>query len=126
MKKPQVLSIIMPVFNEAKTFKTTIKQVIKQHVPGLSKEIIIVESNSKDGTRDQVMQYAVGRAKKVKLHDAAKPEERQQLLVYKGKEFGNTKITIVLEHKPQGKGHALKSGFQIATGDIIIIQDGDT
>ncbi len=121
-----VLTIIMPVFNEAKTFEKTIKQVINQKVPGMTKEILIVESNSKDGTRKQVMKYALGKPKTLVLNDAAKPNEKQKIIKYQGKVVGDSKITIFLEQKPQGKGHALKVGFQEATGDIILIQDGDT
>jgi glycosyltransferase involved in cell wall biosynthesis len=126
MKKPAVLSVIMPVFNEARTFNTTIRQVIAQRVPGMTKEIVIVESNSKDGTREMVLKYAVGKPKSVVLKDAGKPHERQRFLKYRGKTVGNDRIVILLENRPQGKGHALKTGFQEASGDIIIIQDGDT
>jgi glycosyltransferase involved in cell wall biosynthesis len=122
----KVLTVIMPVFNEAKTFEKTIKQVINQKVPGMTKEIVIIESNSKDGTREQVMKYAVGKPKNIVLNDAAKPNEKQKIVKYQGKTIGTSKIVILLEQKPQGKGHALKVGFQEATGDIILIQDGDT
>jgi glycosyltransferase involved in cell wall biosynthesis len=120
----KVLTVIMPVFNEARTFETTLKQVIRQRVPGMRKEIIIVESNSTDSTRKKVLKYSEGKPQKFWLNDAAGP--RQQLVKYQGKTVGNDTITIILEPKPQGKGHALKSGFQEATGHIILIQDGDT
>ncbi|MDD9954344.1 MAG: glycosyltransferase family 2 protein [Candidatus Woesearchaeota archaeon] len=117
-----MLSIIMPVFNEVRTFDKALQQVIKQKV-GMKKEILIVESNSTDGTREAVLQYAVGKGKPFTLRDG---EKRQQLTQYKGKKIGDSQITILLEKRPQGKGHALKSGFQIAKGEIILIQDGDT
>jgi len=121
----KTLTVIMPVFNEGRTFTKTLRQVIRQPVPGMRKEIIIVESNSNDGTREQVLKFAVGKPKSFWLNDAA-TGKKQKLVRYDGKHIGTAKIVILLEDRPQGKGHALKSGFQAATGDIILIQDGDT
>jgi len=119
----KTLSVIMPVFNEAATFEETLQKVLNQDVNGMRKEIIIIESNSTDGTRELVLKYAVGNSRTFWLEDGT---ERQKQQRYTGKRIGKNAITIILEPKPQGKGHALKSGFQVATGDIILIQDGDT
>ena len=64
---------------------------------GLKKEMIIIESNSTDGTREIVKEFAVN-------HEDVK---------------------LILEDRPQGKGHAVRNGFTVATGDFIAIQDGD-
>jgi glycosyltransferase involved in cell wall biosynthesis len=120
----KVLTVIMPVFNEARTFDTTLQHVLKQPVLGMRKEIIIVESNSTDGTREQVLKYAAGKPKAFTLDDAA--NGKQKLQEYAGKTIGDSAIRIILEPRPQGKGHALKAAFQAAKGDIILIQDGDT
>ncbi len=90
------LSIIMPVFNEARTFQQVIEQLLLKKVDGLSIEIIIVESNSRDGTRDVVLKYQ-----------------------------DHPRVKVVLEDKPRGKGHAVRAGFVHATGDFILIQDAD-
>src|SRR5262249_15620490 len=63
---------------------------------GVDKEIVVIESNSTDGTREAVLQY-------------------QQC----------PGVKIVLEDRPRGKGHAVRTGFTHATGDFILIQDGD-
>ena len=47
-------SVVMPVFNEKKTFAEVITRCCAEEHPGLSIEIVIVESNSTDGTRDDV------------------------------------------------------------------------
>ncbi len=90
------LSIIVPVFNEVNTFPQLIATLLGKELTGVEKEIIIIESNSTDGTREKVLGY-------------------------------NNKpgVTVVLEEKPKGKGAAVRNGLSRATGDFILIQDGD-
>lgn len=90
------LSVIMPVYNEATTFTRTLDAVLQQDLGDIAKEIIIVESNSQDGTREQVLRY----------RDL--PE-----------------VKIILEDQPSGKGHAVRAGLLEATGNYILIQDAD-
>jgi len=51
MRDEKLISIIVPVYNEEKTVGTLLNSVINKQLDGLKKEIIIVESNSKDSTR---------------------------------------------------------------------------
>ncbi len=92
-----MLSIIMPVFNEKATFATTMEAVLNKQVEGLNKEIVIVESNSTDGTREEVAQYE-----------------------------NHKDVRVIYEERPRGKGHAVRSTFPKVHGDIILIQDADT
>ncbi len=94
-EKKQKLSIIIPVYNEAAYISLLLDRVLALKLP-VSKEIIIVESNSTDGTREIVKKY-----------------EKEK------------EITVLYQDKPLGKGNALKLGFQHAIGDIILIQDAD-
>lgn len=94
--KNRKVSIILPVFNEVKTVKSSIQKVLEKNLEGIEKELIIVESNSHDGTRDIVQKFA-------KLKN----------------------VTLVLQENPQGKGFAVREGLKHATGDFILIQDGD-
>jgi len=91
-----LLSIVVPVYNEAQTFSTLMDSLLKKQLVSLNKEIIIVESNSKDGSREMVLQYA-----------------------------NNPEVQIVLQESPQGKGNAVRAGLTQAQGDIVIIQDAD-
>lgn len=66
------------------------------HKVNLPKEIIVVDDCSKDGTRDLLQGELRGRFDRLVLHE-----------------------------KNQGKGAALRTGFQHATGDLVIVQDAD-
>jgi SAM-dependent methyltransferase len=90
------LSIIVPVYNERATFSQLIDLVLNKQIEGVDIEVIIVESNSSDGTRDDVL--------KCREHP---------------------RVKLVLEERPMGKGHAVRAGLEHATGDVILIQDAD-
>jgi hypothetical protein len=90
------LSVVLPVYNEEATFQDVIGRLLAKEIPGVEIEICIVESNSTDGTRDQVLLYA-----------------------------DHPRVRLVLEEKPSGKGHAVRKGFELASGDIVLIQDAD-
>ena len=90
------LSIIIPCYNEIATIDEIIDAVNNSPYP--DKEIIIIDDYSTDGTRDQ-------------LKNAIE---------------GSGRVSQVLYHDVnQGKGAALRTGIQVATGDIVIIQDAD-
>lgn len=90
------LSVVVPVFNERHTARAALDLITAKQVAGWEIEIIIVESNSTDGTRDIVREYA---------------------------RFPHVKV--ILEERAQGKGHAVRNGFTHATGDVFLIQDAD-
>jgi SAM-dependent methyltransferase len=96
VERPQRLTVIMPVFNERATFSTIVAQLLAKTIPGVEIAVVIVESNSTDGTRDAVRAIE-----------------------------GHERVTVVYEERPRGKGHAVRTGLQHATGDYILIQDAD-
>ncbi len=98
--KPTKLSVVIPVYNEEATFQELVRRVVVAPLlPGIVREIVCVNDCSTDGT-------------------AAKLDELPKL--FPGEDF---KIV----HKPvnQGKGAALRDGFKLATGDLVIVQDAD-
>ena len=96
-KKP-VLSIIIPAYNEKNTVLEILNRIVEIKLPEVDKEIIIVESNSTDGTREAVTEFA------------AKHRE----------------IKLISEDRPRGKSFAVCNGLNFVTGDIIMIQDADS
>ena len=91
-----VVSIIVPVFDEQGTVRQLLDSLLMKPLQGARKEVIIVESNSSDGSRQIVESYA--------QHEDVK---------------------IILQPGPRGKGFAVREGLVAATGDIVLIQDAD-
>ncbi len=91
-----LLSIVMPVYNERESFALTMDAVLEKAVPGVDKEIIVVESSSRDGTRELVQQYR-----------------------------NHPDVTVLLQERAKGKGNAVREGFKLAQGDFVLIQDAD-
>jgi len=100
------ISIIIPVYNEAPTLKALLDSVRAQPVAGCEKEIIIVESNSSDGSREIASTFAA---------DAASRGDRSP----------GASVRLILEEAPHGKGHAVRRGLAAAAGEILLIQDAD-
>ena len=96
------VSIIIAVYNEAPTVATLLERVWAQPLPGVGKEIIIIESNSTDGSRELVAEFLARHAAEATRH-----------------------IQVIHQDRPHGKGHAIRQGFAAATGDILLIQDAD-
>jgi glycosyltransferase involved in cell wall biosynthesis len=90
------VSVIVPVFNEIATVRPALDALLAKRSVGFDYHLVIVESNSTDGSRDVVLTYR-----------------------------GLPSVTVILEDAPKGKGHAVRAGLEAATGDIIMIQDAD-
>ena len=102
------LSVVIPVYNEALTLKEAIQRVA---AVDLDKELIIVDDGSTDGSREML----------VELRDKG----LESWLPEPGARRGGNDVRVHLQPFNQGKGAALRSGFELATGDIVVIQDAD-
>ena len=88
------VSIVIPCYNEKDTIEKIVEAVCK--APLKSKEIIVVDDCSGDGTQSI-------------LQDKISPMVDR----------------IIYQPMNRGKGAALRAGFEAATGDIILVQDAD-
>jgi glycosyltransferase involved in cell wall biosynthesis len=91
------ISILIPVYNEFLTLPLVVQRVLAAPLPdGCEKEVIIVDDGSTDGTTELLDQYR------------------------------NSPVVLV-HHSPVnfGKGAALRIGIAKATGEILLVQDGD-
>jgi hypothetical protein len=90
------LSVIVPVYNEKGTFPFLINNLRFMRPANLELEVIIVESGSTDGTREEVLKLK-----------------------------GEPGIKIVLQDRPRGKGFAVREALLHVSGDVVLIQDAD-
>jgi len=93
-----IISVIIPIYNEVYNIKRVINRIKDVSLPdGIKKEIIIIDDGSTDGTTEIL--------KEVRQND--------------------TTIKIHSSILNFGKGTAIRIGLKYASGDLIIIQDGD-
>jgi glycosyltransferase involved in cell wall biosynthesis len=86
----------MPVFDEAKTVAEIVNAVLDLDLAEAEIELVIVESNSRDGSREIVQLYS-----------------------------DHPRVTVVLQDEPRGKGAAVREGLRHVRGGVILIQDAD-
>ena len=92
----ELLTIIVPVYNEVRTVRLVIERLLALHLP-LPIEIVVVDDGSTDGTREL-------------LADA---------------EAEGLAVRILFAERNGGKGSAIRRGLTAARGTIIAIQDAD-
>jgi len=92
------LSILVPVYNERAVVETSLAKVLEAPLPeGVGREIILVDDCSTDGTSAILDRIA-----------AAHPE-----------------IRLIHKSVNEGKGAAIRTAIEHATGDFCLVQDAD-
>ncbi len=91
------VSIVIPAYNEVATVEQGLRRVAE--VP-ISKEVIVVDDGSTDGTRELLLRLE---------------GSREEALIDR----------LFLHERNRGKGAALRTGFDHAAGDVVVVQDAD-
>ncbi|MCF8360964.1 MAG: glycosyltransferase family 2 protein [Prolixibacteraceae bacterium] len=98
--KNKLLSIVIPAFNESNTILSLLEKLKNTDIDfQIEKELVIVNDCSTDDTERKIISFI--------------------------KKNPNLTIQYIKHDKNQGKGAALRNGFERANGDFIIIQDAD-
>jgi glycosyltransferase involved in cell wall biosynthesis len=86
------LSVVIPCYNEERTVRDVVKEVLGSPY---TREVVIVDDGSTDGTRELLAG------------------------------IDDTRVRVLLQPHNQGKGAALRRGFAEAAGPFVIVQDAD-
>lgn len=87
------LTILIPAYNERSTIETVVQAVVDLDI---SKQIIVIDDGSTDGTREIISSWRL-----------------------------RPGFDVILHEQNQGKGAAIQTGIRAARGDIVIVQDAD-
>ena len=89
-----LITVLIPCFNEKKTIEKVVDRI--NDLKDLNLEIIIIDDNSNDGTKDLLKDKIQNKVSK-----------------------------IIFNNKNYGKGYCVKKGIEASNGDAILIQDAD-
>lgn len=93
------LSVVIPAYNELATVENLLARVAGAPIPDdLELEMVVVDDGSSDGTRELLRE----------LEARADPP-----------------FELIEHPENRGKGAAVRTGFDAATGDIVLVQDAD-
>jgi glycosyltransferase involved in cell wall biosynthesis len=95
-----LLSVIVPAYNEERYIYNILKRVTDvELIQGVAKELVVVDDHSKDNTGAEVARFRT--------------------------DYPQVKLQYIRHEVNMGKGAALRTGIQHASGDFTIIQDAD-
>jgi glycosyltransferase involved in cell wall biosynthesis len=104
------LSIVIPAYNEVATLERVMRNVAAA-LPEVEKQIVVVDDGSTDGTRQWLDAELSpdGGLRRALIEGCATP----------------LAIQVHLHDRNRGKGAALRTGFGLCTGDVVVVQDAD-
>lgn len=95
MERPELLTVVMPVYNERATLRAAVERATKTPLP-LPAELVIVDDGSQDGSLETVA-------------DLAEPG----------------RVRLIRHRRNRGKGAAIRTGIQAAQGELLTVLDAD-
>lgn len=107
------LSIVVPVYNERRTLLAILARVLAVDLGDVRREVIVVDDASRDGTTDVVQRI-----------------EREGTALFAGMgvpgdRLAGATLRCLYHERNRGKGAAVRTGFEAAAGDIVLVQDAD-
>jgi glycosyltransferase involved in cell wall biosynthesis len=129
--RAELLSIIVPVYNEVRTVRAVIDRLLAIELP-VPREILVVDDGSTDGTRD-VLATLGTRESGFGNRDSGFGIRKSGV---ENTGFGNSssesriptpesRLMVIQAERNAGKGAAIRLGLNAARGTIVAIQDAD-
>ena len=116
-----LLSVVIPVYNERRTLGTVLTMVARS-LPEVSKEIVVVDDCSTDGTREWLQANFARGPRSGSMVDL---DDKGNLVFAPGPTPPTVTIRPIFHERNKGKGGALQTGFAAISGDVLVIQDAD-
>ena len=106
------VSVVIPVYNERAYIEEVLLRV---QAVDIEKEVLVIDDGSTDGTRELLRGFEEAQAagqREVSVQNG------RALLALEG-------IRIIFQDRNYGKGAAMRRGFEIANGEVVLVQDAD-
>lgn len=111
-KVPMTVSVIIAAYNERNFIEEILRRV---QAVGVAYEIVVVDDGSTDGTREWLTE----------MHRLKQAGETEAEILGGRSRLPLSNIHFLFQERNQGKGAALRRGFDEASGDIFLVQDAD-
>jgi len=129
--RSELLSIIVPVYNEVRTVRAVIDRLLAIDLP-VPREILVVDDGSTDGTRD-VLATLGNRESGFGIRDSGVGSQKSGV---ENTGFSDSspesripnpdsRLIVIHAERNAGKGAAIRLGLNLAHGTIVAIQDAD-
>jgi glycosyltransferase involved in cell wall biosynthesis len=117
------LSVVVPAYNETATIGRILVEVAGA-LPTVTKQIIIVDDCSTDGTSEWLRRN-LGNARGIWSGISVGCDGELHLSAEGMREGGGFSFTVIFHERNRGKGAAVRTGFEHVSGAVVVIQDAD-